>query len=105
MKELKDPALAARFLTRANHMARVLMSLKKHAEAETLLDRGLDIAKEFNVEYTPAFAGPLVIPFPPGCCCLPGDSDGNNKVNIADVMYLIARIFADGPAPQCGGGN
>ncbi|MCH7877762.1 MAG: hypothetical protein IH914_00410 [candidate division Zixibacteria bacterium] len=28
-----------------------------------------------------------------------GSADGNNKINIADITYLIARIFADGPAP------
>ena len=33
---------------------------------------------------------------PPYVC---GDADGSGGVNIADVTYLIARIFAGGPAP------
>jgi hypothetical protein len=29
----------------------------------------------------------------------PGDADGNCNINISDAVYLIAYIFADGPAP------
>ena len=36
-----------------------------------------------------------------GCCSLAGDANGDNSVNIADVTYMIARIFAGGPAPPC----
>lgn len=40
-------------------------------------------------------------PPPAGCCDTPGDADNNGAVNIADVTYLIARIFSGGPAPGC----
>ena len=36
-----------------------------------------------------------------GCCDTPGDADNNQTTNIADVTFLIARIFASGPAPAC----
>ncbi len=36
-----------------------------------------------------------------GCCDLPGDATNDGKVNIADVSFLIARIFAAGNAPEC----
>jgi len=36
-----------------------------------------------------------------GCCMTPGDADGSTVFNIGDVTYLIARIFAGGPAPPC----
>ncbi len=40
-------------------------------------------------------------PFLQGDCrCLPGDADGSKIVNISDAVYLIAYIFAGGPAPQ-----
>jgi Galactose oxidase-like, Early set domain len=35
------------------------------------------------------------------CCDFPGDADGSGSVNIADVTFLIARIFSGGPAPVC----
>lgn len=35
------------------------------------------------------------------CCDLAGDADNNGLFNIADITFGIARIFADGPAPQC----
>ncbi|MCH7878957.1 MAG: dockerin type I repeat-containing protein, partial [candidate division Zixibacteria bacterium] len=37
----------------------------------------------------------------PGCCSFAGDANGDNSVNIADVTYMIARIFAGGAAPIC----
>jgi subtilisin family serine protease len=36
-----------------------------------------------------------------GCCETPGDADNSGSVTIADVTFLIARIFAGGPAPDC----
>lgn len=36
-----------------------------------------------------------------GCCNVPGDADNNQSVNIADVTFLISRIFAAGSAPVC----
>ena len=36
-----------------------------------------------------------------GCCDLPGDANNDERVNIADVTFLIARIFAAGAAPGC----
>ncbi|MFQ5608354.1 MAG: FG-GAP-like repeat-containing protein, partial [Candidatus Zixiibacteriota bacterium] len=35
------------------------------------------------------------------CCEVAGDANNDGKVNIADVTFLIARIFASGPAPDC----
>ncbi len=36
-----------------------------------------------------------------GCCNLPGDANNDGSVNIADITFLIARIFAGGPPPPC----
>ena len=38
---------------------------------------------------------------PPNCCMNPGDANGSGSMNISDVTYLIARIFASGQAPVC----
>ncbi len=46
------------------------------------------------------FNGTLTVLLPPDCLC--GDPDGNQRVNIADITYLIARIFNFGPSPVCG---
>ena len=35
------------------------------------------------------------------CCKNPGDANNDGSVNIADVTFLIARIFAGGLAPPC----
>lgn len=35
------------------------------------------------------------------CCDTPGDANNSGSVNIADVTFLISRIFAGGPAPPC----
>ncbi len=35
------------------------------------------------------------------CCDIAGDADNSGSVNIADVTFSIARIFAGGPAPAC----
>lgn len=35
------------------------------------------------------------------CCDTAGDADNSGSVNIADVTFLIARIFTGGPAPAC----
>ncbi|MCH7878702.1 MAG: hypothetical protein IH914_05240 [candidate division Zixibacteria bacterium] len=35
------------------------------------------------------------------CCTVPGDADNSGKTNIADITFLIARIFAGGSAPPC----
>jgi len=35
------------------------------------------------------------------CCNVPGDADNDGSANIADVTFLIARIFSSGPAPVC----
>ncbi len=35
------------------------------------------------------------------CCNVPGDADNSGSANIADVTFLIARIFRGGPAPVC----
>ena len=38
-----------------------------------------------------------------GCCIVAGNANNHasDKVNIADITFLIARIFAGGPAPDC----
>lgn len=36
-----------------------------------------------------------------GCCTLAGDANNDTGVNIADVTFLIARIFSGGPPPPC----
>ncbi len=36
-----------------------------------------------------------------GCCDTAGDANNDGNVNISDVTFLIARIFASGPAPEC----
>ena len=48
--------------------------------------------KTFSLSYTLTF-----IP----CCALAGDANNDGGLNIADVTFLIARIFASGPAPSC----
>ncbi|MFQ5608218.1 MAG: lysyl oxidase family protein, partial [Candidatus Zixiibacteriota bacterium] len=35
------------------------------------------------------------------CCSLAGDANSDGSFNIADITFGIARIFANGPAPQC----
>ncbi len=35
------------------------------------------------------------------CCQTAGDPNSDGKMGIADVSFLIARIFAGGPAPDC----
>ncbi len=37
----------------------------------------------------------------PSCCNTAGDANNDGTSNIADVTYLIARIFAGGSAPPC----
>ena len=36
-----------------------------------------------------------------GCCQTAGDANHDTNVNISDVTFLIARIFAGGAAPMC----
>lgn len=35
------------------------------------------------------------------CCLVPGDANHSGSANIADVTFMIARIFSGGPAPLC----
>ncbi|MFQ5607908.1 MAG: hypothetical protein ACE5GA_08160 [Candidatus Zixiibacteriota bacterium] len=35
------------------------------------------------------------------CCALAGNANGDDKVNIADVSFVIAWLFAAGPSPVC----
>jgi len=39
--------------------------------------------------------------FMSGCCATAGDANHSGSVNISDVTFMIARIFASGPAPFC----
>ncbi len=41
-----------------------------------------------------------VLPISP-CCDAPGDADHSGSTNVADVTFMIARIFSGGPAPTC----
>lgn len=45
--------------------------------------------------------GAILSPVIPQCCQTPGDADFSGTTNIADVTFLIARIFANGPGPAC----
>jgi hypothetical protein len=36
-----------------------------------------------------------------GCCDKPGDANGDNTVNVGDVVFLINFVFKGGPAPAC----
>ncbi len=42
-----------------------------------------------------------LLSFTKSCCCDPGDGNGDGKYNIADITFIIARIFTEGPAPEC----
>lgn len=44
---------------------------------------------------------PTIADLCPGCCQLAGDANFDGSTNIADVTFLIARIFASGFAPPC----
>lgn len=46
-------------------------------------------------QYTPITVGVL------SCCEIPGDANSDSKINIADITFGIARIFAGGAAPTC----
>lgn len=35
------------------------------------------------------------------CCLIAGNANGDDKVNIADVSFVIAWLFAAGPSPVC----
>lgn len=35
------------------------------------------------------------------CCVTPGDANNDGVVNIADITFIIDRIFGNGPAPVC----
>ncbi len=39
--------------------------------------------------------------YDPGCCTTPGDANSDATVNIADLDFIISRIFFSGPAPSC----
>ncbi len=62
---------------------------------DTVLVGRLDTTKVFLSD------GSLTILTPPQCLC--GDVNDDTRRNIADVTYMIARIFTGGPPPTCGG--
>ncbi len=37
----------------------------------------------------------------PGCCATAGDANNDNKVNIADVQFVISWLFTGASAPTC----
>ncbi len=62
---------------------------------DTILVGHLDTTKVFLSD------GSLTILAQPQCIC--GDVNDDNKKNIADVTFMIARVFTGGAAPTCGG--
>jgi len=54
-----------------------------------------------QAEFEAAAEATRALVHPEGCCRVPGDANGSGRYNIADITYLISRIFAGGPAPQC----
>ncbi len=53
------------------------------------------------VVVTPAATSGAVVVGSAGCCFVPGDSNSDFTMNIADVTFDIARIFSGGPGPLC----
>lgn len=37
----------------------------------------------------------------PGCCSFAGDANGNGRVNIGDITFIISRFFHGGAPPPC----
>ncbi|MFQ5606366.1 MAG: dockerin type I repeat-containing protein, partial [Candidatus Zixiibacteriota bacterium] len=54
-----------------------------------------------QAEFEEAASATRALANPGACCSLAGNANGDTKVNIADVTFLIARIFAGGAAPPC----
>ena len=56
-----------------------------------------------QAEFEAAATATIALAHPEGCCKNPGNANGDvqGKVNIADITFLIARIFAGGLAPSC----
>ncbi len=48
---------------------------------------------------TPTFSA--LEAFMAGCCATSGDANNDGGVNVSDITFLIARIFAGGEAPFC----
>ncbi len=53
-----------------------------------------------DLTYAPYLVGGS-LEVPSSCCFIPGDANFDFQANIADVTFLIARIFNSGPAPIC----
>lgn len=47
------------------------------------------------------FASPCRAQVNLDCCQTPGDANGDDSVNLADITFLIARIFSGGEVPHC----
>lgn len=54
-----------------------------------------------QAEFEAAAQATRALAHPEGCCRVRGDADNSGSLNIADVTFLIARIFAGGAASQC----
>jgi len=54
-----------------------------------------------QAEFEQAATATIALAHPDSCCRVPGDANGDTRYNIADVTFLIARIFAGGAAPSC----
>ncbi len=52
-------------------------------------------------EFDAAAVATKALANPGTCCVLAGDANNDTRVNIADVTFLIARIFAGGIVPPC----
>ncbi len=77
--------------------AHITLNISSLPEGSGSIDFSVDgsfvgAPKTFSLTYT------LTIPV---CCESAGDPNNDGKMGIADVSFLIARIFAGGPAPEC----
>ncbi len=88
------PIIAARFKILAGSSPSASMPLNTLAFGGSTLDE-----ETLPGSFVPTYLPPVIKVA--GCCMTPGDADGSTVFNIGDVTYLIARIFAGGPAPPC----
>jgi len=69
----------------------MIMAVGKEGEADFIAS--MDKARAFIVDHAIACV--------PNCCVRPGDGNGDEAIDIADVVFLINYIFKGGPPPPC----